>query len=195
MKRNSRMFIVLFAFFIVVAFGALFMLSGKSSVFNRDSNSIGAQTAVMSKTVVGDEPTEDISLPNEILDAATEATSEEVVEVAAATEATSKEEEDDKDAASDPKRIRYFKFRTSTTHTVLNFRKEPSEDSTVLYKLAKQTPGYILQPGNTWCKVALETGQIGYCATEYLDRTEVQKSDFPEEFADLVEAPEEALTY
>lgn len=212
MKRNSRMFIVLFAFFIVVAIGALVMLNGSHSVFNRDAKSIGAQTAVMSKTVIGDEPTEDAILQDTI-----EEVTDIVEEVVEDVEVTAEKATGNFDAVSDdtaegagsgdgaadsaadstdPKRIRYFKYTTCTTKTVLNFRKEPSEDSKIMYKLAPGTPGYVLQPGNEWSMVVVpQYHETGYCATEYLDLVEITKEDFPEEYAELVIAPEEALTY
>lgn len=208
MKRNSTMFIVLFAFFIVVAIGAMTMLNEKASVFYRGAKSIGAETAVLSKTVVGDEPTADVSIPETtaetVTEAATvEATVEEVAE--AAVEASSEdagegEGEGAGEAAEslDPRRIRYFKYTTTTTKTQLNFRKGPSEEAKIMYKLPQGTKGYVIMPGNEWCKVTMDLmgiKDIGYCSKEYLDLEEVTKDDFPEEYADLVEAPEEDLTY
>lgn len=202
MKRNSIIFIVLFVFFIVVAAGALLMLDPGHSVLSKDARSLGAKTAVMSKTVVGDEPTGDVLVPDTISETATEEVSVEEVVEEATTEATEVADTGDASGAgaegTGAEAIpveRYFTFKTSTTRTVLNFRKEPSENAKVLWKLAPGTFGYILVPGNEWCKVALENGEIGYCATEYLDMTEVTRADFPEEFAAMVEISEEKLDY
>lgn len=202
MKRNSIIFIVLFVFFIVVAVGALLMLDPSHSVLSKDARSLGAQTAVMSKTVVGEEPTGDVLVPDTISETATEEVSVEEVVEEATTEATEVADTGDASGAgaegTGAEAIpveRYFTFKTSTTRTVLNFRKEPSENAKVLWKLAPGTFGYILLPGNEWCKVALENGEIGYCATEYLDMTEVTRADFPEEFAAMVEISEEKLDY
>lgn len=194
MKHSGRIFIALFAFFITVAVGALMMLGSKSSVFNRDSNSIGAKTAVMSQTVVGDEPSKDMSISDDFADTPSEEASEEVTE--AAVEAVSEPEPETLEPEPENAREkRYFTFVTSTTYTILRVREAPSEDAAIIHKLSKKTPGYILQPGNTWSKVVTMSGSIGYCATEYLDMTEVSAQDFPQEYLDMVLAPEEDLNY
>ena len=196
MKHSGRIFIALFAFFITVAVGALMMLGSKSSVFNRDSNSIGAKTAVMSQTVVGDEPSKDMSISDDFADTPSEEVTEDVREDV--TEAAAEEVSEDEPAAAEQENDRakrYFTFVTSTTYTVLRVREAPSEDAAIIHKLSKKTPGYVLQPGNTWSKVVTAKGSIGYCATEYLDMTEVSPEDFPQEYRDMVLAPEEDLSY
>ena len=175
------------------------MLDPTHSVLNKDSRSIGAQTAVMSKTVIGEEPVQELEVPDTIDEVAMvveeQATEEVSVDASleAADDAGSGEGEGQGEEAAPTER--YFTFLTSTTRTVLNCRKDPSEDSKVLWKLAPKTFGYILVPGNEWCKVVTDKGWEGYCATEYLDMTEVTKADFPEEYADLVEISEESLDY
>ncbi len=55
MRRNLRIFTFLFVFFIVVAVGSLMLLNGDTSVFNRNRDTIGAQTAVLTQTVIGED--------------------------------------------------------------------------------------------------------------------------------------------
>ena len=125
---------------------------------------------------------------------ATEEATEEVTE--AAVEAVSEPEPETLEPEPENAREkRYFTFVTSTTYTVLRVREAPSEDAAIIHKLSKKTPGYVLQPGNTWSKVVTAKGSIGYCATEYLDMTEVSPEDFPQEYRDMVLAPEEDLSY
>ncbi len=198
MRRNSSIFIALFVFFIAVAMGALFLLSGRGSVFNRDTDSIGAQTAVMSENVVGEEATEEvsaasvISVPEPAAAEATveEAAAEESVKEEAAAEATV-EEASQEETVPEKK---YYKFVTNTEQYVLRVRQEPSEDSTIVGNLKKGTPGYVLVPGNKWCKVIGADTVEGYCATEYLLLTEVTEEDYPEKYRSLVEAPSEEFT-
>ena len=59
MRRNLRIFTFLFIFFIVVAVGSLVVLNGHGSVFNRTRDSLGAQTAVLTQTVIGEENTQE----------------------------------------------------------------------------------------------------------------------------------------
>ena len=199
MKRNSVIFIVLFVFFVVVAAGALFMLNDSGSVFNRDAKSIGAQTAVMSQTVVGDEPVQEISVVEEtevVTDAGdteTDTTADAATDAAA--EETSAAEAEPESGGEIVREKRYFTFSTSTKHTVLRMREAPSEEATITHKLGRKTPGYVLQPGNVWSKVITNQGSVGFCATEYLDMTEVTVDDYPKEIAEMVEAPEEDLNY
>ena len=190
MKRNSRIFIALFAFFIIVAIGALLMLNGSGSVFSRDAKTIGAETAAMSQTVVGDEPVEEVVLEDEVKEP------EETPEVEEVKEEETKEPEAEAVEAAEPEREkRYITFKTTNSYTVLRLREGPSEDAKILHKMPYKTPGYILKPGNVWCKVALETGAIGYFATEYLGMTEVTLEDYPVQYRDMVEAPDEDLDF
>ncbi|MBQ3798129.1 MAG: SH3 domain-containing protein [Butyrivibrio sp.] len=194
MKHNSRIFIALFAFFVIVALGALFMLNGSSSVFSRDAKSIGATTAVMSQTVVGDEPVVEATLPEENQqEEAKEEVPEETAEEADSAGADSGA--DSGEGAGAERAKRYITFKTTNSYTVLRLREAPSESAKILHKMPYKTPGYILKPGNTWCKVVLETGAVGYFATEYLGMTEVTAEDYPEEYRDMVEAPDEDLDF
>jgi hypothetical protein len=55
MKKNVNVFTFLFVFFVVVALGSLFVLNSSGSVFDRDSNTLGSEVAVMDQSVVGTE--------------------------------------------------------------------------------------------------------------------------------------------
>lgn len=202
MKHTSRLFIALFAFFIVVALGALFMLSGTGSVFNKSHATPGSETAVMSQTIVGDEAVigacwNDDFAEEEVVEASEEETSETIQNSEndaaggdLASDAQNLEQENE-----NTREIRYFTFVTGTRYTILRLREEPSEDAEILAKLNKKTPGYIIQPGNEWSKVVMPTGTVGYCATKYLKITEVTRQEFPQEFVDMVEAPVEDLNF
>lgn len=201
MKHTSRLFIALFVFFIVVAFGALYMLSGTGSVFNRDKNTPGSETAVMSQTILGDEAVMGVSWNDDFADdgfdeASQQDSSGDSTEAADMDAAGGDSASDSEDlTAKNTREIRYFTFVTGTKYTILRLRAEPSEDGEILAKLNKKTPGYIIQPGNEWSKVVMPTGTVGYCATKYLKITEVTKQEYPAEFVDMVEAPVEDLNF
>ena len=192
MKHTSRLFIALFAFFIVVAIGALYMLNGTGSVFNKNHKTPGSETAVMSQTIVGDEAVIGESWNDDFADD-NAGDSQSVEDDADAPEDAGAETSTD--AVENTREIRYFTFITGTKYTILRLRAEPSEDGEILAKLNKKTPGYIIQPGNQWSKVVMPTGTVGYCATKYLKITEVTKDEYPQEFVDMVVAPTEDLDF
>ena len=198
MKHTSRLFIALFAFFIVVAIGALFMLSGTGSVFNKNRKTPGSETAVMSQTVLGDEAVIGESWNDDFADDNTDDAVEGESNTDNTDAATGDEvgaSADASDAVENTREIRYFTFITGTRYTILRLRAEPSEEAEILAKLNKKTPGYIIQPGNEWSKVVMPTGTVGYCATKYLKITEVTKDEYPQEFVDMVVAPTEDLDF
>ncbi len=89
--------------------------------------------------------------------------------------------------------LRYFTFKIATRAQSLRVREEPSDNGKVVTKLTKNTTGYVIKPGTKWSRIATNGGTDGYCFTKYLEITEVTKEDFPEEFANIVEAPDEEL--
>ncbi len=191
MKQNQRIFIFLFTFFIVVAVGSIIFLNGKGSAFNRSRTSLGAVTAALSQTIIGDkksetEVVETVPLP---------APQEPEVTAPVAEEPTAEEPVAEEPAdTSAEEGLRYFTFRTATQITILRMRKEPSEDAEIIHKLERNSTGYVVKPGNEWCRVATVSGSVGYCATEYLELKEVSADDFPKKFASMVEAPDEELS-
>ncbi len=193
MRNNQRIFIFLFTFFVVVAVGSIIFLTGRGSAFNKTRESLGATTAALSKSIIGDlsslttkkatpEPTAQEPAPEP---AAEEPAAEEPVAEEPVAEEPADEENSD---------LRYFTFRINTQITILRLRKEPSEDAEILNKLERNAVGYVLKPGNEWCKVATQSGNIGYCSTQYLALTEISKDRFPAEFVNMVEAPDEELS-
>ncbi len=196
MRYNQRIFLYLFAFYIVVAVGSLFLLNGKGSVFNRTNKSMGAQTAVLSETPVG------IPEPDPVVDQVVSAITEEPEPVPEPEPAPEPEPEPEPAPEPEPEpepveetpALRYFTFFVNTESIRLNMRTEPSESATIVNKLSKGTKGYVLLPGNLWCYVTTEDGRIGYCSTEYLKCTEVTKEDYPEQYQDMVAAPTEELS-
>lgn len=205
MKHTTRLFMALFVFFIVVAIGALGMLSGTGSVFNRTHKTPGSETAVMSQTIIGDDAVSALSVPDDFDESEVEEekpespkeTEDSLEEVATGTGEGEDSGVNDAAATSEEsiREKRYFTFITGTKYNVLRLREGPSEEAEILHKLNKNTPGYVLQPGNTWSKVVTVNGSIGYCATEYLNMTEVTAEEFPQEYLGMVEAPEEELNY
>ena len=84
-------------------------------------------------------------------------------------------------------------METNNSTTILRLREAPSEDAEIIKKMYPGSHGVVLQPGNEWCHVMMNSGLEGYCATEYLTLTEVTKEAFPAEYVDRVEAPVEEL--
>lgn len=189
MKRNLRILIALALFYIVVAVFAIILLGGKSSIFNRDRNSYGAKPAAMTQTVIGENADETQTVESPAEPVVTEQESEPEPEPEPAPEP--EPEPEPEPVVYEP---RYFSFRTTNTQPDLRFRTEPSEDAPIITKLFPGTGGYILEPGNKWCKVISNSGKEGYLATEYLALTEWTEETFPEQYVDMVEAPVEELT-
>ena len=189
MNRNTRIFIILAAFYVIVALIGLLIWGsrGRGSAFSVNFREPAGEAAVMSQTVIGT-PSEPVAIEEE-----TETEPQTEPEDTAAETAEAEPAAEETETASEPE-IRYFTFITNTTHTILRLRQEPSEEAVILKKLQMRTPGYITKPGNEWCRVVMDTGATGYCATEYLSITEVTEDTYPVQFHDMVEAPDEELT-
>ena len=222
MKNNQRVFFLLFGFFVVVALGSLVVLDGKGSAFERSRSSMGATTAALSETtVIGDtksdeatevaslvEPTSVVPETTEVPEAAAEISIEvpdELVEEALGEEpeteitvdadAITLEPADEPAPESGEYEVRYLTFKVNTQGLVLRLRDGPSEDAEVIAKLGMQSVGYVLKPGNEWCKVYTASGKTGYCATEYLLMEEATIDDYPAKVRDQIEAPDEKLDF
>ncbi len=198
MRNNQRIFIFLFTFFIVVALGSLYFLGGKGSAFDKSRDSLGSATAVLSQMITGlkgsekKEPKAEQAIVDTVVEKiiAEPKTEEEPV----AEPETVKEPAEEQVEEPETYEVRYFTFVTGTQRDTLRMRTEPSESGQIITKLKKKTFGYVLKPGNKWCKVVTKGGSSGYCATEYLILTEVTKEDFPPEHQESVEAPDEELS-
>jgi uncharacterized protein YgiM (DUF1202 family) len=213
MKNNQRIFIFLFTFFIVVAVGSLIFLGGVGSAFNKSRDSLGAGTAALSQTITGgtqEKPAEPETKEPEFEEVKTEApvAEEPAVEEPVAEEPVAEEEpvveepvaeepaveepvqEEPEEAETE---LRYFTFKIATRAQSLRVREEPSDNGKIVTKLTKNTTGYVIKPGTKWSRIVTNGGTDGYCFTKYLEITEVTKEDFPEEFANIVEAPDEEL--
>jgi uncharacterized protein YgiM (DUF1202 family) len=191
MRNNQRIFIFLFTFFIVVALGSLYFLGSKGSAFDKSRDSFGSATAVLSQMITGLKGSEkkEPKAEQAIVDTVVEKI---IAEPKVEEEPVAEPEE----AAKEPEtyEVRYFTFVTDTQKDNLRMRTEPSESGQIITKLKKNTTGYVLKPGNKWCRVVTKGGSSGYCATQYLILTEVTKEDFPSEHQESVEAPEEELS-
>ena len=196
MRRNQRIFIFLFIFFIVIAAGAIFILDDRGSVFNRNAKSMGAQVAVLNETIAGTaDDASDVNAAVASLEAKEEepkAPSEPEVKVEVAEEPV---EEVEEEPAEEEPELRYFTFTVTTEAHNLRLREEASGDSRILTKFRKGTTGYILKPGKEWCKVYTQTDDEGYFYTGYLILEEVTKEDFPEDLQERVELPEEGFEF
>lgn len=195
MRNNQRIFIFLFTFFIVVALGSLFFLGGKGSAFDKSRDLQGSATAVLSQMITGLKGSEK----------AVEQAPSDVVETVVENENTEPETKEDPEvSAQEPVEeqveepvtyeVRYFTFVTDTQKDNLRMRTEPSESGQIITSLKKYTFGYVLKPDNNWCRVTTEAGTSGYCSTQYLILTEVTRDDFPSEYQERVEAPDEELS-
>ena len=201
MRDNQRIFYFLMTFFTVVALGSLLFLSQTGSAFNRTNKSLGAETAVLTQTIIN-EPEEEVEAqPEEVVEEP--APEPPVVEDTMASVAeTSVEAEPEPEPEPGPEpepepeepQIRYFSYKVDTMVTILRLREEPSEFSEVIAKLAKGGTGYVLVPGNQWCKVVSANGNVGYCSTDFLVLTEMTAEEFPEKYREQVEAPTDSLS-
>ena len=177
-------------FFTVVALGSLLFLSQTGSAFNRTNKSLGAETAVLTQTIINEpeaEITEEPEPEAEVEPPVVEDT------MASMAEASVVPEPEPEPEPEEPQ-IRYFSYKVDTMVTILRLREEPSEFSEVIAKLAKGGTGYVLVPGNQWCKVVSANGNVGYCSTDYLVLTEMTQEEFPEKYRDQVEAPTDSLS-
>ena len=184
MKRNTPIFIALAVFFVIVALGALTLLSKDGSVFNRSHADYGTEPAVLTQTVIGEEPKETVPAVTEPEPAPEPEPEPEAVEV---------EEEAEEPEPEPVFEIRYFTLETNNSTTILRLREAPSEEAEIIKKMYPGSHGIVLQPGNEWCHVRMNSGLEGYCATEFLTLTEVTEEAYPAEYADRVEAPVEEL--
>ncbi len=193
MRDNKRIFIFLMTFFTVIALGSLLFLSQTGSAFNRTNKSLGAETAVLTQTVINEPEEKAVEEPEEV---AKEPDPEPpVVEdtMAAVAEASVEPEPEPEPEPEEPQ-IRYFSYKVGTQITILRLREEPSEFSDVKAKLAKGSTGYVIKPGSQWSRVISANGNEGYCSSEFLILTEMTAEEFPEKYRSMVEAPDEELS-
>jgi hypothetical protein len=212
MRRNLRIFTFLFIFFIVVAIGSLLVLNDHGSVFNRTRDSLGAETAVLTQTVVGEmeepeiveEPEEEEPVEEEVepiveevepLEEEVEPLEEEEEPLEEEIEPLEEEEEPIEEEVEPEPDVHYYTFKINTSVHSLRLRQSPDMSSRVLAYLPKNSKGYVVETDNSWTKVRSSDGKEGYCATEYLVMEEVSADEFPEDLREQVEAnykPEES---
>lgn len=186
-------------FFAVVALGSLLFLSQTGSAFNRTNKSLGAETAVLTQTIIN-EPEAEPEVPEVVEEEPVVEEPPVVEDTMAAVADASVEPEPEQEVEPEPEpepeepQIRYFSYKVGTAITILRLREEPTEFGEVKGRLAKGSTGYILVPGNQWCKVVTSKGNVGYCSTEYLIFTEMTEEEYPEKYRDQVEAPGDSLS-
>lgn len=194
MRDNQRIFIFLMTFFTVVALGSLLFLSQTGSAFNRTNKSLGAETAVLTQTIINEPEEEAVAQPEPEPEPEIEAPVVEDTMASMAEASVEEEPESEPEPEPEEPQIRYFSYKVDTMVTILRLREEPSEFSEVIAKLAKGGTGYVLVPGNQWCKVVSANGNVGYCSTDFLVLTEMTAEEFPEKYREQVEAPTESLS-
>lgn len=193
MRRNLRIFTFLFVFFIVVAVGSLMLLNGDTSVFNRNRDTIGAQTAVLTQTVIGEEPSDAASVEESIIEPEPEPIPEPEPEPEPIPEPEPEPEPVPEPEPEPEYEMRYFTYTVTTRETILRLRELPSTDAKILKKLERGSSGYILEPANDWSRIVTQDGMMGFSSSQYLTIDEISKEDFPVEYLDLVKAPTELL--
>lgn len=202
MKSNQTIFVFLIAFFLVIGLGSLLLFGSGGSLINRNSDSFGATTAALSETIIANSTTSvDFETPVEqaiiedITDIAgvDEEKAEEIVENLEGEVTT--EEKKEVETSAPAYETRYFMYTITTERHALRLRQFPSENARILKKLNKNTSGYVIKPGNEWCKVITVGGLEGYLSTEYLTLEEMTEQDFPVDFVSKVQAPDEELNY
>jgi len=208
MRRISRIFFALFLFFIIVSAGALFMLDGSGSVFNRGKSGsffIKREKAVLADTVVGEKPDGEAPLPGPVETPEPQEEPEPEEEIlpeeetlpdTAVTEEEETAEEEEPEIPEEDKvyPIRFYTFVSVNKDTVLNLRTEPDMEAKVKAKLGRGTKGWVLKPGNVWCYVKTTAGSVGWCSTEFLEFSEHSRKAFTNWYAQQVEPPTEELS-
>ncbi len=203
MKKNSNYMIFILVFYVVVAFFAFAFLSGDYSVFNKKAAMTSEQP--MAETVVGDNSAVEISDEAEEEEETEEIVEEPEVEEIIEEEELAEEEEDveapeedleeedaetsviiEEDGEDTDEEIVYYSYVTNHTKNVLRVRDTPSLEGEVLEKLRMNSKGYVLEYDSKWCKVITASNTVGYCATDFLNLTEIDETDFPEEYRDEV---------
>lgn len=218
MRNNVKYFTFLFIFFIVIAIGSLFVLNGSASVFDRSAGTFGADEAILQNIVIGTEAESDTIMeeaaqydsgdnndfvqadvepevttePEPAMEEVVEPEPEPVTEPETVAEPEPEAQEEVPQEPEDGKR--YFTYEVSTKVNALRLRSDTSIESGILANLPKNSKGYIIKPGNSWCKVYTEKGKTGYVSTDYLLITEVTKDDFPAEVQEMVEETTDTLS-
>ena len=62
----------------------------------------------------------------------------------------------------------YAVVKNDNALATLNLRMTPSTSAKVLAQLKNGTQLNVIEPGETWCKVSLSSGTVGYVMTKYL---------------------------
>ncbi len=195
MKSNQTLFLFLISFFLVVGIGSLLLFAGGGSINDRNRDSIGATTAALTDTIIASTEDSEDEKAAEIADSAeTEEKTEEVKEETEEAEPVEEEKEEPEEKAPEYEK-RYLMYTIKTERHALRLRALPSEDADILKKLNRSTSGYVIKPGNQWCKVITVNGLEGYLATEYLSFEEMTEDTFPSDIVNKVEAPDEALNF
>jgi len=76
---------------------------------------------------------------------------------------------------------KYYSFKVHTEVQKLMIRENPSLLAKIIAKMPKGTNGYVLEYGEDWCLVTDGTTK-GYSYTEFLDLTELDPNNLPEDF-------------
>ena len=80
---------------------------------------------------------------------------------------------------------KYYGFSLNNVSSWLNVRKEPKKSSAILGQLKPGSTGYIIEQDEEWSLIVSADGKLkGYCFNEYLNISEVDEAEYPEEYRD-----------
>ena len=81
--------------------------------------------------------------------------------------------------------VHYYRFRTVTKIQRLHVRTGPGLTYSVIDKLPKGTTGTIITRGENWSYLRTDSDVTGYCYNGYLEFTEIDPSEYPEELKEI----------
>ena len=185
MDRRPEQHVLLFvaAFYIVVALVSVGLLKyGKNYLVLEDKEN--AAVDILKTNDLNVDKEEELPPDPGVItteEAEEEYTEEETESVQPVEEEIVEEEAVEEDTSD----TGYYQFIASNSAGRLNVRKEPSVKAKIIYRLHIGDKGYVLDIGDEWSHVSV-SGNVGYCANEYLSLQEIDEDDFPEELRSMV---------
>lgn len=163
MNNTQKQILFTLAFFIVLGAAVCVFF-----FYNSSSGTVTVTGNPMEDTVIGS-----VETPGIVTPVSDEPVSDEPSPAEPETE-SSETESLQSDAAC-------YSFVTTNRNQILHVRETPSMEGTVIARLAPGTKGYVLEYGPVWSLIS--TGTVkGYSFNEYLELTEIDPEDIPEEY-------------
>lgn len=186
---GTRVILLVVALYIVVGV-VVGMIHGVTGSFASVNSASGSAYSTAASTVVGR-----IFVPEEALTADNSdgsSVSTVVTPDTETAEADNTETVSGDDSAATTDLIsgerHYYRFVTTTRIQRLHVRTGPSLTAEIIDRLDKGTTGYIITPGTDWSYLVTDDGRMGYCFNGYLELTEIDPSEYPDEYK-TVEPP------